>query len=264
MLTINKTLEFILKMTSSKMREALLFMSKEYMSSDKMDEVQKALNNNYELFEIFRKTGENIRNLENNPELQFGFITELELLSLKSSEQLNESLSEDFMDESIISSEKILDKNLIPYLEKLNLDSLWLGANHALNSDNPDKLRHCLISLRTILENIIDEKLAPKSELINLEMFKNEFKNYHLGREPIEFVRIKREKKIEYFTSKIKFGFLDDFAKKDIEFVCNCYSILCNIHQPEIGITENQVRILRVKTGITIWLLAYIHEVISR
>lgn len=216
------------------------------------------------LFETLKKVGETLRNLENNPELQFGFISDLEVLNLKSTEQLNASFSEDIIDDNISKTEIIIDRNLLPYLEKLKLDSLWLGANYALSSSkNPDKLRHCLISLRTLLENIIDEKLAPKLELANLEMFKKEFKDYNAGNESIEFVRIKREKKIEYFTSKIKFGFLDEFTKKDIDFICNCYSILCNIHQPEVGITENQVRILKVKTGITVWLLAYIHEIIN-
>lgn len=264
---LNKTIAFLLKTTESEMSKQLLKLAEIYKPSNELSTSIKLFNqnlNNSGLYETFRKVGENLRNLENNPELQFGIISDLEILSLKSSEQLNSSLSEDYIDESLTHTEAILNKNLLPYLEKLKLDSLWLGANYALNSDNnPDKLRHCLISLRTILENIIDEKLAPKSELMNHEMFKKEFKDYHLGKETIEYVRIKRDKKIEYFTSKIKFGLLEEFAKKDIEFVCNCYTILCNIHQPEIGVTENQVRILKVKTGITIWLLAYIHEIIN-
>jgi hypothetical protein len=264
---INKTIAFLLKTTESEISKKILKMAQTHKISNELSTKIKLFNenlNNSGLYETFRKVGENIRNLENNPELQFGIISDLEILSLKSTEQLNSSLSEDYIDEKISNTENILNRNLLPYLEKLELDSLWLGANYALNSDkNPDKLRHCLISLRTILEYIIDEKLAPKSELMNLEMFKKEFKDYHLGKETIEYVRIKRDKKIEYFTSKIKFGLLDEFAKKDIEFVCSCYTILCNIHQREIGVTENQVRILKVKTGITIWLLAYIYEIIN-
>lgn len=81
-------------------------------------------------------------------------------------------------------------------------------------------------------------------------MFQKEFKKHFLGRQKIEFVKINREKKIKYFTSKIKFGMLGEFTKNEIQYVCDCYSILCNVHQPNIGMTENQVRILKVKTEL--------------
>ena len=69
--------------------------------------------------------------------------------------------------------------------------------------------------------------------------------------------------KIEYFTSQFEFRMLEDFTKNEIKYVSDCYSILCNVHQPDVGITENQVRSLKVKTGITIWLLTYLNEIIS-
>lgn len=215
---------------------------------------------NSDFLKSIQKVSETIERLKNNPEMQFSAISELEILSLKSSESLSESLSNDIIENDIIEKENLIDKNLLPYLERMNLDSLWIGANQALNSNNnPDKLRHCLISLRTLLEYLIDEKLAPKSELLNQEKFSKEFKDYNSGKENIEFVRIKRSKKIEYFSSKIQFGILEELTKKDIDLICDCYSTLCNIHQPNIGITENQTRILKIKTGITLWLLAYIY-----
>jgi len=219
---------------------------------------------NSDFYKSIQKILETFENLKNNPELQFAAIAELEILSLKSSENLSASFSNDIIENDIIEKEKLIEKNLLPYLERMNLASIWIGANYALSSDdNPDKLRHCLISLRTLLEYIIDEKLAPKSLLANDEKFKKEFKNYNSGKESIEFVWIKRSKKIEYFSSKIQFGMLEELTKKDIDLICNFYSTLCNIHQPNIGISENQVRILKLKTGITLWLLAYIYEVIN-
>jgi hypothetical protein len=141
---------------------------------------------------------------------------------------------------------------------------LWIGASKVLESaSNPDRLRHCLISLRTILEHLIEDKLAPTSELKDNPKFRKQFKQYHLGNQKIEFVKIKRADKIKYFASKIEFGIIEEFTKNEIQYVCDCYSILCNIHQPNIGITENQVRSLKVKTGITIWLLAYINKIIE-
>ena len=219
---------------------------------------------NSQLLETLTNFGKLAKNLNNNPELQFAFISDLEILNLKSAEELKASLILDLTDKDIEQKESLLDENLIPYLERHNLDSLWIGAKKALEAENnPDKLRQCLISLRTILEFIIDEKLAPIEKLKDSEMFESEFKKYHLGKKKLEFIKIKREQKIEYFTSKFKFGFLEDFTKHEIQYVCDCYSILCNIHQPDIGITENQVRSLKVKTGITIWLLMHLYELLE-
>lgn len=198
----------------------------------------------------------------NNPELQFALISNLEALNLKSTEDLKESLIYDLTDQDLQRKEELLNKNLLPLLEEIELESLWLGANEVLKSKtNPDKLRHCLISLRTILEFLIDEKLAPMKELKNSEMFALKFRKYHLGKQKLEFIKIKRKEKIEYFISKFEFGFLEEFTKNEIQYVCDCYSVLCNIHNPVIEISENQVRSLKVKTGITIWLLTYLNKI---
>lgn len=216
------------------------------------------------LIEAFKKISKLGERLKNNPELHFMYISDLEILNIKSAEEFKESLTNDLTDEDIQQKEQILNENLIPYLEELEIDNLWYGANQVLElKSNPDRLRHCLISLRTILEYLIDEKLAPMHVLKDSNMFEKEFRKFHLGKQKIEFIKIKREQKIEYFTSKIQFGMLEEFTKKEIQFVCDCYSVLCNIHQSDIGITENQVRSLKVKTGITIWLLAYINRIIE-
>ncbi|WP_337965475.1 hypothetical protein [uncultured Flavobacterium sp.] len=202
--------------------------------------------------------------IKNNPELQFGFISDLEILNLRSAEELKNSLISDLTDIDIEEKEEILNDNLIPYLENHNLENLWIGAGQVLESENnPDRLRQCLISLRTILEYLIDEKLAPLEKLKDAEMFESNFRKYHLGKQRIELVKIKREQKIEYFTSKFEYGMLEDFTKNEIQYVCNCYTILCNVHQPNIGLTENQVRSLKVKTGITVWLLVYLYDILE-
>lgn len=219
---------------------------------------------NCELLESLRKIVNISERLKNNPELQFGFITDLEILNLKSAEEFKESLVSNLTDVDIKDKEEILTENLVPYLEELGLENLWYGANHALeNYSNPDRLRHCLISLRTILEYLIDDILAPINKLKDAEMFEKEFRKYKNGKQKLIHIQIKREQKIEFFTSQFEYGMLEDFTKNEIKYVCDCYSILCNVHQPNVGISENQVRSLKVKTGITIWLLAYLNEIIS-
>ena len=219
---------------------------------------------NAELLESLRKISKAAENLKNNPELQFAFITDLEILNLKSAEEFKESLITDLPDEEINTKEEILNQNLIPFLEELELENLWYGANQALeNKENPDRLRHCLISLRTILEYLIDFKLAPIEKLKDAKMFENEFRKYHEGKQKLIQVKIKREQKIKFITSQFEFAMFDEFTKNEIQYVCDCYSILCNVHQPDIGITENQVKSLKVKTGITIWLLAYLNNILE-
>lgn len=219
---------------------------------------------NFEFLETLKEISNIGEKLKNNPELQFSIISDLQILNLKSAEELKESLISNLTDIDIQEKEEILNKNLIPYLKNHNLENLWIGAGKVLESENnPDKLRQSLISLRTILEYLIDEKLAPIEQIKHSKMFESNFKKYHSGKQKIEFIKIKREQKIEYFTSKFEFGILEDFTKNEIQYVCNCYSILCNVHQPNIGLTENQVRSLKVKTGITIWLLLHLYGVIE-
>ena len=171
----------------------------------------------------------------------------------------------DLTDDDINKKEELLSENLILYLKKLGLENLWYGANYALeNKNNPDRLRHCLISLRTILEYLIDDVLAPTEKLKDVEMFEKKFRKHKIGKQDLIHVRIQRKQKIEFFTSQFKFGMLEEFTKNEIKYVCDCYSILCNVHQPDVGISENQVRILKVKTGITIWLLAHLNEILNK
>ncbi|MFN4362417.1 hypothetical protein [Chryseobacterium hispalense] len=212
---------------------------------------------NNEVLEKLKQIGNIGEKIKNNPELQFAFISDLEILNLTSAAELKESLISDLTDKDIKEKEEILNNNLLPYLENHNLQDLWIGAAKVLESeDNPDKLRQCLISLRTILEYLIDKKLAPIEELKYSDMFKKEFKS--------KYVTIQRNKKIKYFISKFEFGTLEEFTKNEIQYVCDCYTILCNVHQPNVGLSENQVRSLKVKTGITIWLLMYLYDIIQK
>jgi len=230
----------------------------------KLDVPSFPQNVNSKLVESLEEFSRIAERINNNPEFHFAMISNLEALNLKSTTDLKKTLIYNLTDEDIQLKEELLNKNLLPFLEELQLDSLWIGANIVLeNKSNPDKLRHCLISLRTLLEFLIDEKLAPIEELKSAEMFKSKFRKYHLGKQKIEFIKIKRAEKIEYFASKFEYDFLEDFTKNEIQYICDCYSVLCNVHKPEIGISENQVRSLKVKTGITIWLLMYLNEILK-
>ena len=203
--------------------------------------------------------------IRSNPEFEFFRISDLELLSANSTNEFIDSMNETNTDEFIEEKEELLEEFLLPYLERLKLDSLWHGANHSLtNKDNPDRLRHVLSSLRTILETLINRELSPLSDLSASPKFEKEFKKYHENKIPIDRVKIEPKKRIQHFTSKVEFRFLEEFTEKDIQFVRDCYKELCRIHCAEIGLSENQVRILKIKTGVIVWLLAHVNEIIKR
>lgn len=231
-------------------------------------EQQKMLNTltngfvrHFSVFDHLKKLTDALRS---NPEIEFISVSELEILSVTSTSELVDSLEEGEPDEFISRKEELLDEFLLPYLERLELDYLWLGANHALNAtENPDRFRHTLVSLRTLLEVLIERELASNLELSTSPLFAKEFKNFHLGNEELDRVRIKRSKRIKYFTARIEFGILEEFTEKDIDFVCQCYEHLCRIHNADLGLTEHQVRVLKIKTGVTLWLLAYINEIVK-
>jgi|688.fasta_scaffold514584_1 hypothetical protein len=227
-------------------------LSERLNSLSRFDQVRKSSS-----LEILRKLSVGF---SENPEVQYITISELELLSATASNELAETFERNSYDNFVSAKEEILEEYLLPYLERLGVDSLWLGANFALKSvDNPDRLRHTLVSLRTLLEYLIEVELAPHEELSQSNMFTKEFNKVVNGKKP----QIKRWKKVKYFTSKIQFGLLEEFTEKDINLICECYDVLCNLHQPNIQLNENQVRVLKVKTGILLWLLAYINEIIK-
>lgn len=215
----------------------------------------------YSVFDHLKKLTDAFRS---NPEIEFISVSDLEILSVTSTSELVDSLEEDHSDDFIAGKEELLEEFLLPYLERLELDYLWTGANHALNTrENPDRFRHALVSLRTLLEVLIERELAGNLELSTSASFTKEFKNFHQGKEELDRVRIKRSKRIKYLTAKVEFGILEEFTEKDIDFVCQCYENLCRIHNPNLGLTETQVRILKIKTGVTLWLLAHINELIK-
>lgn len=202
--------------------------------------------------------------INNNPEFHFEFLTNLEYLNLKSIDELNDNFISELEKNEIDKTEALLEKNLVPLLDNIELLDLWKGANYAVESkENPDRYRHCFISLRTLLESLIEIKLAPNDLLKDEEIFTNEFKKYHQGKTELRCIKISRKSRIEYFTSKLELGFVE-MTPIQIEYICECYTYLCDVHNPVIDLTENQVKSIKARTGITIWLLAYIYNILGR
>lgn len=235
---------------------------------DSINSIQKALEPHNKVREFIKKQEEVIERIENSAEVQFAAIADLEIFSLSGTTQFISSLDDEngILETELEKNENTVERNLVSYLKKLKVDSMWKGANFAMNcsaSENPDKLRHCFVSLRTLLEYMIEVRLAPNEILCKEPTFKKQFKLYHSGGKTLGSIKVKRMDRIRYFSSKIKFGLLEKLTEKDINFIRDFYVKLCEVHKSEISLTEKQARILKYKTGITLWLLAIIDEVLN-
>ncbi len=213
-------------------------------------------------FRIFRICEESRTQFENNPEIQFISTSKLEEGISYTKEEFKLKLTNYLEDDEIYRKEQILNKNLKPLLIKFDLEKLWDGANHALKDiNNPDRLRHCLVSLRTIYEYIIKEKIIPLEEdLGSIEGFKR----FKRGKKKLRSQDIPRIEKLKHFIEKFQFGILEEFTSTDIEYISTCYSVLCNIHQPDVGLTEQQMKSLKIRTGIMFWFLLALIDLLEK
>ena len=83
------------------------------LNASKFDFVNAKL---LETLKNFSKIGERI---ENNPELHFAFISDLEILNLKSAEEFKSSLTSDLTDDDIKQKEELLNENLVSLLKEI-------------------------------------------------------------------------------------------------------------------------------------------------
>ncbi len=225
--------------------------------------------NYYKKYWDFSDTLQKIRE---NPELQYSFIVDLEILSLDTSYDLLSDNNNNELAEIIQSKNELVNSKIEDRLKDLNLIGLWQGAEFAINTDiaqNPDKIRHCAISLRTIFEYIFEKLLAPNSEIKKLALLKPEFAevlkaNKDIKPEKIEDdTKIKKPSRLKYLNYRISFGYLEEFAEKDISFVLNLYGLLSTVHEPEFQMNDNKLKILKIKTGILIWLFLDLYEILK-
>lgn len=226
--------------------------------------------NYYNKFWDFSDTLQKIRE---NPELQYSFIVDLEILSLDTSYNLLSDKSNEELNNIIQAKNELINKQIVERLTDLNLITLWQGAEFAINTDikqNPDKIRHCAISLRTIFEHVLNNLVAPNSEIQKLASINSEFADVLKNNNKIKKIetidrntKIWKSTRLKYLNFRIRFGYLEDFAEKDIDFVDNLYSFLSSVHEPNFSISDNSLKILKIKTGILVWLFLDLYELLK-
>lgn len=124
-------------------------------------------------------------------------------------------------------------------LKKLNpaLVKSYEGARTALRSNNPDRVRHVLISLRELCTRII-KNLAPDDDVIK---WIQDSVLLHKGKPT-------RRERIQYIYKNISHDCLGEFAAADVNAVIKLFDVFQRVHEINPTITQTQLQTIFLRT----------------
>lgn len=135
--------------------------------------------------------------------------------------------------DSIIIQLAEVNENWIPILE---------GARQAFNSSNPDRIRHCITSLRELVREIM-QYLSPDDQIKGWSQSADDFFNN----------RPTRKARLRFIARNINHGAFTEFVEKDIEAILAAINIFqAGTHVAKSKLTDAQVAALiaRVESAI--------------
>jgi hypothetical protein len=141
----------------------------------------------------------------------------------------------------------VVTDSLETYLTSLNPDLhiLRVGAKEAFSSDNPDKIRHCITSLRELVREVM-HYLSPEAEIQTWSQSKDDFFN---GRPT-------RRARLRYIARHINHGAFTDFVEKDLAATLAAIDLFnAGTHKVKSSITERQLHALITKVETTLLFL---------
>ena len=121
-------------------------------------------------------------------------------------------------------------------LAKINpsLCKLWHGANLAAISDNPDKARHALTSLRELFTQVIHH-LAPDAKV---KKWTSDPAKYHNGRPT-------REARLLFICSPVATPPMSDFIEADVRSVLSLAQVFQQgTHDIDLSLSPSQLRLI--------------------
>jgi Predicted pPIWI-associating nuclease len=125
-----------------------------------------------------------------------------------------------------------------------NLVRLWQGANQTLLSDNVDRSRHFLISLRELFTQVLHQ-LAPDDEVSKWTTSPEHFVN---GR-PI------RRARLLFICRGINYAPFNSFVEKDITSMLSVCDLFNRAHEVTILLTQEQLVALKIRVESALRLL---------
>ena len=132
--------------------------------------------------------------------------------------------------------------DLIVLLERVDSQfvTMYMGAVEALESDNPDRSRHVLTSLRELWNHLL-RKLAPKKDVM-------EWIKEHGGQGYLHDGQPTRHAKIRYALRDLEDEPLGDFLEADTEAMVKLYTLYGRLHGLDTGVSDEQLRAITFKT----------------
>ena len=128
----------------------------------------------------------------------------------------------------------------------------YLGARDALNSNNPDRARHIMSSLRELWNHLL-RHLAPDELLVPWISDRCDPKNLlHEGKPT-------RQARILYICRGLDNPSLTDFVTHDTQSLIRMINLFNRIHELECTLTDEQLRALLFKTESWMMYLLQIH-----
>jgi len=120
-----------------------------------------------------------------------------------------------------------LDRNLIP---------LWQGANQALMSNNIDRNRHFLVSLRELFTHVLHQ-LAPNDEI----------RAWTTSPEHFDRGQPTRRARLLFICREINYSPFSSFVEKDIASILTLWELLNRSHEIAIPLTQKQLVALKIR-----------------
>ena len=167
------------------------------------------------------------------------FFNGVELLEKTIEEVQQEEDQDDYEEERLFVRNEIrasTNDSVIIQLQEVNENWIIMleGARQAFMSTNPDKVRHCITSLRELLREIM-QYLSPDEQIKNWSESDNDFHNN----------RPTRKARLRYITRNINHGKFTKFVEKDIESISAAIDIFqAGTHAANSKLTEAQVNAL--------------------
>ena len=131
---------------------------------------------------------------------------------------------------------------LVVLLERIDSEfvATYRGAIEALNGDNPDRSRHVLSSLRTLVDHLL-RKCAPRDK-VREWIVERGYHSYLDGGIPT------RRAQILYMSKDIGIEPLTRFIEADTKTVEELYTLYNRLHSLGTGISDSQLRAIVLKT----------------
>lgn len=170
---------------------------------------------------------------------------------------ISNTLAEELLYESESQAEHDLTEKIEASLDELltaldtTLRDVWRGAKMALHSDNPDRMRHVVVSLRELVNHVL-HRIAPNDEI---ERWTTDHIHFHDGRPT-------RAARVLYICRGINHGPFADFISADVKASIACFDLFQRgTHELCIMFSECQIKTLVFRTESLLRFLLLTYQV---